>query len=325
MLTSSRRQFLHCALGTAAAAVASQVSAEIPLPLSLGGGPLPVFQNGFLVVLDSGLTSVSLVDMRGGIASTFSPRLPDAAVQRVVSVAVSKEKQLAVALAGKDNTGRFSFFLAMANLTGQVTKVVQMPAFALGSALFLPDGRLFCLGREFDASDPRFPEVPGHQVARFFTSDGVLAGKALPVREITTPASSHPVNWVPVPGTGKIGLLDRENRLYSEIDTAGKIIRPLSKLGVEEPALVTGIVLLPNGDRLVTLDIPRTANGRLHYGSQCGVVQISDAAGGGLSVRTRSDLLPDGPASSVLAVGSHEGKPVFLARQPDRLLIPSGT
>ena len=144
---------------------------------------------------------------------------------------------------------------------------------------------------------------------------------ALPVEGlISKVGSSHPVGWSTALGPDKIGLLDRESKQYCEIDYAGKIVRPLSKLEIDEPTEVTGIVLLPNGDRLLTLDIPQKDNDRLRYGVTCGVVQVTDAAGG-LSLLSRHDLMPAGPNRFVTAIGSHNGKPVFFGRGPDRMLI----
>lgn len=324
MLTLNRRHLLYSALSTVVntrlALGASTLSAEISLPLNLSGMPVPTFENGFLAVLDSELTTVTLIDMQGVIASTFSPRLPGAAVLRIGGVAVSRTGKLVLSLSAKDALGHYSFFFAMASSSGQVNRIVQLHPFAVRKTLFLPDGRLFCLGREYDAN---FKDVSGHHVARFYDSNGALQSTALPVEGLMSRAgSSHPVEWSTALAPDKIGLLDRESKQYCEIDYAGKVVRPLSKLEIDESTKVTGIVLLPNGDRLLTLDIPQKDNDRLRYGVTCGVVQITDAAGaGGLSLLSRHDLMPTGPNPFVTAIGSHNGKPVFFGRGPDRMLI----
>ncbi|MFN0169522.1 MAG: hypothetical protein ACKV22_24130 [Bryobacteraceae bacterium] len=322
---SDRRQFLQSVLAAAAcgspreAAAAASFAVEFQLPFPVGGMPPPTFENGFVTVLDSTMTLVFLVDLEGRLVSNFSPRIPGAAVERISHVAVSRAGKLVLAMSAKDGSGRYSFFLGMADLSGQLSKLVQLHPYAVARPLFLPDGRLFCLGKEYDS---HFTSVPGHQVLRFYSPEGVLLNKALNVDSFGS-AASHPVTWKPALGSDRVGLLDSEYLRYCEIDFAGKIVRPVSKLGVAEHTMVTGLVLLPNGDRLATLDIPKMINGCPQYGSTCGVVQISDTAAGGLSLRERTDLMPAEPGGFVSFIGSHEGKPVFLARKPDRILIPA--
>lgn len=318
----NRRAFLQTAatisVGSTARASKLVFQAFLPFPLT---GPVPTFENGVVSILDSALTTVSLVDLKGDLLGSFSPRMPRVAVERISHVAISPAKRIVISFSGRDSTGRLSFFLAFADISGRISHSVQMHAFAPRRVIFLPGDRLLSLGREYDSD---WEEIPRHNVLRFLSPEGTLQKSTLEVTGLRSATSGHPLHWTMVAAPGRIGLLDAEDRRYCEIDYDGAIVRPLGPLGITAPDHVTGMALLPNGDRLVTLDRPRMEGGRLHYGHICAVLQISGPPGRSMSSTSRPDMTPRVEKSFVTALGSYDGRVVLLARPSDRLLIFEG-
>jgi hypothetical protein len=55
------------------------------------------------------------------------------------------------------------------------------------------------------------------------------------------------------------------------------------------------------------------SKGCFHYGYDFDIVRISDAPGGGLTVRSQTELTRSVPFKYISALGRHDGLTVFLA------------
>ncbi|MCC6538100.1 MAG: hypothetical protein IT162_11145 [Bryobacterales bacterium] len=281
---------------------------------------MPTFENGILAIPNAELTSVLLVSLdeaAGASALKITPQLPGASVLRILHATADKSGAV-LSVAAKDDAGRYSCFLALSAADGSLSKYVQLFPYTAGRVTRLPDGRLLAIGREQDSS---LIDIPNHHLLRFMGADGLLQKTALPVSNlISGERVNHPMNWLMARGADKLGLLNRDNNVYCEIDYEGRLVQPPAVLGIEPEARVTGLAILLNGDRLASLDIPRTKeNGRKAYGVECRIVQVS-GFGREVAVRSRADLLTEA-ARFVHVLGYWKGNAVLLARGPDRVLL----
>lgn len=289
------RRLLLQALGAAptvfgqTALEALELGCKYLLPIDLGGRVIHLFQNGFLPVVERDLRSITVIDVTGGIAASFQVSIPEAAVTAVGAVAVSSEKTVVAAVSAKAADGRYASLLTFADFTGKPKRIVRTTPFAAGRLVFLPDGRLLCIGREYDDRYGLFEDVEGHSILRFYSAGGVLEGKALSVDRLRADKRElHPLDWLVAPGKDRIGLLDRESMRYIEFDHAGTVIRSLAPLGIDPPARVSGIALLSNGDRIVSVEFP------IHSGAESafGLLQLTDTPDKGVARRSVTEIVP---------------------------------
>ena len=283
---------------------------SFPMPLSMSGGPLTTFQNGFLPVIDSDLT-VQVVDATGNVVGSTRVTVPGAAVSRVYAAAVSRDRVIIAGAAAKDPEGRIASLLVFSDFKGNIIRVTRTTPFAASKFIYLHDGTLLCLGREHD---DQFEEVPGHKILRFYSSDGKLTSQALNV-DLLVPQGRrlHPLNWDLVPGPDRIGLLDRVNLRYVEVDYKGAIVRPLGSLGIEAPTRVTGIALLSNGDRLVSTDQAGH--------SPLGLYRLKDSSNGQVTKTSADEFkVPDG-SKGLMVIGVWQTDVVFLTMPIDRIVF----
>jgi hypothetical protein len=230
---------------------ASEGMRTFQMSISSQGRFVPQFQNGFLTFRDMDRVTVSVVDATGNLVMTRKISIPDAVVTGVSAVAVSPLKKVVMSASAKDADGRFASVLILTDLTGSGTTVVRTTPYAATVVAFLPDGRLLCVGREYD---DQFNSVPGYSIVRFYSNGGILLGKALNITQTNLGRQDvKPLNWQPVFGADRIGLFDHfTSQRYMEIDHNGAMIRPPGPLGSGVDKNVSGIALLSTGDRLVS-------------------------------------------------------------------------
>ncbi|MBI3679543.1 MAG: hypothetical protein HY235_04025 [Acidobacteria bacterium] len=288
-----------------------EVPREVRLPVDLSGRPVPVFHNGFLAAIDSDHLTVHVINAGGNLVMSCRVAVPGASVTSVHAVSVSPQKTIVAAAAAKDSEGRYAALLAFFDFRGNLIRFVRTTPFGVGRPVFLPDGRLLCLGREHD---DQYEDVEGHNILRFYSADGVLESKALNVNLLRPNRKElHPLNWMLAVGKNRVGALDRDNLRYTEFDLGGAIVRPLSRLGIDPPAQVTGIALLSNGDRLVSTQ---------HDGGRSfGLYKLTDSGNNQVVPRAVTGIaLPDG-VKGFQVLGVDNADVVFLSVPVDRMLF----
>lgn len=298
--------------------VGVESSTEALLSIDLGGRLFPTFQNGFLTAIDSDGLSVRVVDIAGNLVTSCQVAVPEASISRVYAATISPQKTIVMAAAAKDSDGRYASLLVFADLHGKVIRMVRTNPFAAGKLVSLPDGRLVCIGREHDE---QFNDVDGHSIMRVYSASGVLTSKAVNVNFLRPNwKDPHPLTWMPTLGTNRIGLLDQVNLRYVEFDLDGTITRPLASAGIDPPVRVSGIALLANGDRLVSLDHGQVAGTNYRYGYSFGVYKLQGSGNRVMRRAVTEITLPRG-AKGLQVLGLHEGNVVFLSIPADRLVF----
>jgi hypothetical protein len=294
-------------------AFGQETPAEIRIPISLAGRPMPVFQNGFLGSIDSDRRTIHVVDREGRLAGSCYITVPDSSVSLVYGVAISPQKTIVALASAKDDSGRIVSLLVYADFSGKMIRAVRTTPFAAGrNAVFFPDGRLLCIGREYDS---QFEDVDGHSILRIYSESGILLNKALKVDMLRpNKRELHPLNWLTALGRDRLGLLDKENLRYTEVFFNGSIARPLTALGISSPFQVNGMALLANGDRLVSVQ----KEGVL------ALYRIADGADGQPVPRAVSSPKPPEGTKGFMVLGAANGQVALLA-MPDRLVLSPET
>jgi hypothetical protein len=306
-----RRSFFRnaLALSLCAQANANGKTVEHLIPIPLGNRPVATFDNGVFAVPEAQRTGVSFVDVQGRLLAEITPRLASAGVVSIIHASVTPSRQLVLALNTKDSAGRISCGFTRAGFDGSATQLFETYPFIVRRFCVLPDGPIFCLGRE---RTPTGEDVPGFHLIRIYSPDGKLLHKAFEIVGARSHPKEHPMYWELAPGPGRVGVWGRRDHSYCELDLDAKLVRPAGQLGVGGPVSITGLALLPNGDRLVSTQ-PNNGSGSF------GVFQISDAPGGGVTVRPRVELQPE--QGAVTAMGYHDGKLVMIGRPNDRIIL----
>jgi hypothetical protein len=283
---------------------------KVLLPTDTSGRIKQLFQNGFLPIVERDLRSVTVIDTAGNLVASFQLAIPDAAVIGVGAVAVSSQKTIVAAVSAKAADGRFASLLVFTDLSGKLIRIVRTTPFAAGRLVFLPDGGLLGVGREYDDRYGLFEDVEGHNVLRFYSPIGVLQGKALNV-DLLRPNKRdlHPLDWFVAPGIDRIGMLDRENLRYVEIDYSGAVIRPLAPLGVDRPARVNGVAVLSNGDRLVSVEYPVKPGDP--PSAAFVLYQLRDTPNGQVTRRVVREITPPEGFMGLSVLGVHQGNLVL--------------
>ena len=318
------RRFVLRTLG-AVATVFNQVVAgpsrrKVLVPIDTGGRVTHLLQNGFLPIVERDLRSVSVIDTAGNLVASFQLAIPDASVSGIGAVAVSSQRTIVAAALAKAADGRFASLLVFTDFSGTLIRIVRTTPFAAGHVVFLPDGRLLCVGREYDDRYGLFEDVEGHNVLRFYSPDGVLQGKALNV-DLLRPNKRdlHPLNWFVAPGKDRLGMLDAEKLHYVEFDHSGAIIRPLAPLGVDRPARVNGVTLLSNGDRLVSVEYPIIPDAP--PSAAFVLYQLRDTPNGQVTRRAVKEIAPPEGFLGLRVLGVHQGDLVLSTSPVGALLL----
>lgn len=291
---------------------------EALLSIDLGGRPFPAFQNGFLSAIDSDGLTVRVVDRTGNLVTSCQVAVPGASISRVYEAAISPQKTIIMATAATDSDGRYASLLIFADFEGKLIRMVRTNPFAAGKLVSLADGRLVCIGREHDE---QFNDVESHSIMRVYSSGGVLISKGINVNLLRPNwKDSHPLNWMPTAGTDRIGLLDKDTLRYVEFDLNGRIIRPLASLGIDPPVRVSGIALLSDGSRLVSVAHGQATGTTYRYGFSFGVYKLQ-GPGDRIVKRAVTEIpLPRG-AKGLQVLGVWEDNVVLLSIPADRLVF----
>lgn len=299
----------------AALAAAGGSPELVTLPLSLGGLPVPVFENGFLGILDTGRTTVRRLDMAGQLAGPLRVSIPGAASWMVMGMGLSRNGAVAAYAGAKDSSGRLASLLVLAGFNTSEQKIIQLGDFGIGKLAFLPGGEMVCLGREID---PNFKEVPGHEVLRFYSPEGVLLRKALKVEALRTdPKERHPLNWLMRVNARSIALLDPKGQRYCEVDHAGQLARSCEPLPpFETPARISGFALAGNGDRIISAETGEPGGGRSSFRGKTVLYRFTDAG------RSTVDLsfLPEW-VRGTMVLGTYTGRLVLMPDPSTHLVI----
>lgn len=292
---------------------------KVLLSIDTGGRMVDLLQNGFLPIVERDLRSVSVIDTAGNLVASFQLAIPDATVHAIGALAVSSANTIVAAVSAKAADGRFASLLVFTDFSGKLIRIVRTTPFAAGRLLYLPDGRLLCVGREYDERYGLFEDVEGHSILRFYSGDGVLQGRALNV-DLLRPNKRdlHPMNWLVAPGKDRFGMLDGENWRYVEISYSGAIIRRPGPFGVDPPARVNGVALLSNGDRLVSVEYPVDPGDP--PSAAFVLYQLRDAPNGQIKRRVVKEITPPEGFMGLAVRGIHQGD-LVLSTSPVGALI----
>lgn len=280
----------------------------------LGGRHLCPFQNGYLPLRDADRQTLTIVDVGGNIVASFRISLPDAVVLGVFHLAISPDRTLVAAVEAKAADGRYANLLIFSDLQGTIKRIVRTNPFAVVHPLFLPDGRLVCVGREIDE---QLNEIQGYHVLRFYSPEGVLLSKAVPIDLLRpTRRDPEPMEWDLAGGDGRIAMLDRDNLWYVELDDRGNIVRPLAPLGFDRPARTMGIALLSGGRRLIGISHPDAARIEDRF-----KLYLLRPNGAGFDKRLVTEVRPPEGASGFSVAGIHQDQVVLLATPVDAMVF----
>jgi hypothetical protein len=245
----------------------------VGLPLNLGNLSIPVFQNGFLGVIESDRTTIKLVDLSGRLISTTRIEVPGASVAFIVTLAISQMGGIVAAVSAKDDAGRLASLLVFINPGGAINRIVRLDRFGVGGIDFLSDGTILCVGREYD---DEFKEVPGHEILRFYSSVGSFLRKALRV-DLLRPErkAAHPLNWLMRVNQSRIALVDKAGLRYCELDHSGAILRlPEAIPAFEGTVRLNGFALTNDGDRVVSVEAGEAINKAVSFGRTTSVYRF---------------------------------------------------
>ena len=287
------------------------------LSINLSGRSTSVFQNGFLPLRDVGAPNITLLDVDGQLAASFTLIIPDAAVTIVRDATVSSEKTIVAAVGAKSQSGQLASLLVFTDLNGTPKRIVQTNPFVATQVRFLPDGSLLCVGREHDE---QFDDVPGHSVLRFYSAAGVLQGKAL--NEMCygpTERDTHPLDWQLTLANDRAALLDKTTLRYVEFNHTGTIVRTLGPLGIDSSmSTLGGLAILANGDRLIA--VYKTDEVARRF-SLCQLKDDRDH----VSVRTVTEIQPPRGSKGLLVAGVYKDSVVLLTTPAGGMLVAPQT
>jgi hypothetical protein len=287
---------------------------QVAISMSLAGRHVCCFQNGYLSVRDADRQTVTIVDTGGNVVGSFRFSVPEAVVAGVFHLAVSAARTLAAAVEAMAADGRYASLLIFSDLQGAIKRVVRTNPFAPVRPLFLPDGRLVCVGREIDE---QLNEVEGYHVLRFYSSEGVFLSKAAPIELLRpTRRDPEPMEWDLVAGDGRIGLLDRNNLRYVEFDDRGNLVRPLAALGIDRPAGAMGMALLASGRRLIAIEHRNVADLKDRY-----KLYVLRSGPGGMKQRKVTGIAPPEGCFGFSVLGVHQGNVVLLTTPGDAMVF----
>ncbi len=256
-------------------------------------------------VSDADRRTITILDARGHVVASFRLSLPDAAVLGVFHLAVSADRTLVAAVEARASDGRYANLLVFSDLQGAIKRIVRTNPFGAVHPVFLPDGRLVCVGREIDE---QLNEIGGYHVLRFYSPEGVLLGKAAPIGLLRpTRRDPEPIEWDVVAGDGRIGMLDRDNLRFVELDGRGRIVRPLAPLGFERPARAMGLALLSGGRVLIAVSHPDAARSKDRY--QLYLLRPSGAA---FERQAVTEITPPAGYEGFFVAGACHGELVLL-------------
>lgn len=275
-MTPNRRTLIKLLASAPASVFAGGTSQLVSLPIPIGDGPVPVFENGFVGIIDANRRTIHRLDMAGRLAGPLYVTVPGADSWMVMTAGISRAGVFAAGVGAKDSAGRLASLLVLANPGAADARIIQLGGFGVGKVAFLPGGEIVCLGREVDQN---FSEVPGHEVLRFYSPDGVLLRKALPVETLRpVRKDKHPLNWLMRVNGRTIGLLDGEGFRYSEVDHSGEVMRPPGPLpAFAGPVVISGFALADNGDRIVSVQVGEPVGERLNFGRRTALYRFAGA------------------------------------------------
>lgn len=305
----TRRSLLLRAFGpvlTARGGMGAGVWPEAVVSVSLGGRHLCPFQNGYLPVCDADRQTITILDSRGNLVSSFRPSLPEAVLIGVFHLAISADRKLVAAVEAKGPDGRYANLLVFCDLQGKIRRIVRTNPFAAVRPLFLSDGRLVCVGREIDE---QFDEIKGYHVLRFYSPEGVLLAEQVPIDLLRpTRRDPEPMEWDLAVGDGRIAVLDRDRLRYAEFDERGNVVRPLTSLGFDPPVGGTGLALLPGGRCLIGIEHRRAGEMKDRF-----ALYLLRWGASGLERRLLRRIVPPEGTFGFYVLGAHEEKVVLLA------------
>lgn len=287
---------------------------EAVVSASLAGRHLCPFQNGYLPVCDADRQTITILDSRGNLVSSFRPSLPEAVLIGVFHLAISADRTLVAAVEAKGPDGRYANLLVFCDLQGKIRRIVRTNPFAAVRPLFLSDGRLVCVGREIDE---QFDEIEGYHVLRFYSPEGVLLAKQVPIDLLRpTRRDPEPMEWDLAVGDGRIAMLDRDRLRYAEFDERGNVVRPLTSLGFDPPVGGTGLALLPGGRCLIGIEHRKASEMKGRF--QLYLLRWSAA---GVERRLLGQIAPPEGTFGFYVLGVHEDKVVLLATPGNRMIF----
>jgi hypothetical protein len=267
-----------------------------------------------LPLRDADRRTITIVDSRGSVVSSFRLSVPEAVVTGVFHLAISADRTLVAAVEAKGPEGRYASLLVFSDLEGKIQRIVRTNPFAAVRPLFLSEGRLLCVGREIDE---QFNEIEGYHVLRFYSPQGVLLSRAVPIDLLRpTRRDPEPMEWDVAAGDGRIAMFDRDRLRYVEFDEQGNILRPLAPLGFDPPAGALGLALLSGGRCLIGIEQRNAGELKDRF-----TLLLLRWGAAGLQRRLVRQIAPPEGAFGFSVLGVHEGKVVLMTTPGDTMVF----
>jgi hypothetical protein len=221
-----------------------------PVPVDLAGRRVESFENGFITSVATTLGEIWVFNETGRKVRDVRVVLPDADLERINDVAISREGRIAVAVTAYTKDGKFAKALAWIDSDGNVEKLVRTSPFAVREIRFANDGTLWALGDVYDETITNQP-VPPYDVLWQFDAQGHRIRTALPKASFKTNSQVASQAELTVAGN-TVAVYFKPQRELVEVSSSGET---LGRWAVPAPeanrAEFVRMALTPSGDLLL--------------------------------------------------------------------------
>ena len=273
--------------------------------------PLPSWDNGYLVAREvetfqEGMPNVRLYDSSGNKVREASVWFPAAQRVLIYSAAATRDGRILASGTVEKSDGSAASFIAVTDLTGRVTNVIQTTGFAPTSVCEAPDGSIWAFGSTGYGLDSQ--ANPGDMLRHFDFEKGQI-GSYLP-------RSAFPQNLHPGPGVNtdircladQVVVYSRNARAYIEM-----------KFGTDVPKIYD--VAAPPGFRFVEIALaaPHKAYAYFSLKSKGGLYYLAfDPAGKSATWQPiESTIGPWTQPGAIVGLWGSDGKDLLVSRAED--------
>jgi hypothetical protein len=148
---------------------------------------IPKWQNGYFVSFDvpngGSKPNIYVHDRIGKLVAAVAVDVPESIDTGIADVAISSDREIAVALGARSADGREGAFLEFIDKNGRVRLLLRTTPFTIRRIAFGYNGNLWAFGWQLDSNGM---EVAQYDILREYNPAGVMLRSALPRADFST-------------------------------------------------------------------------------------------------------------------------------------------